>query len=73
MAKKTKNTEVEPTPQVVEQPEVEEIVIEKPKRLDPKGKMTNDGWEIKNRIYRLKGGKKPLSRMIRSANIHWFD
>ena len=73
MAKKTKNTEVEPTPQVVEQPEVEEIVIEKPKRLEPKGKITNDGWEIKNRIYRLKGGKKPLSRMIRSANIHWFD
>ena len=73
MAKKTKNIEVEPTPQVVEQPEVEEIVIEKPKRLEPKGKITNDGWEIKNRIYRLKGGKKPLSRMIRSANIHWFD
>ena len=73
MAKKTKNTEVEPTPQVVEQPEVEEIVIEKPKRLDPKGKMTNDGWEIKNRIYRLKGNKKPLSRSIKSANIYWFD
>jgi hypothetical protein len=35
--------------------------------------MTNDGWEIKHRIYRLKGDKKPLSRSIRAANIHWFD
>ena len=32
-----------------------------------------DTWEIKDRIYRLKGSKKPLSRSIRSANIHWFD
>ena len=30
MAKKTKNTEVETTPQVVEQPKVETTVIEKP-------------------------------------------
>jgi hypothetical protein len=28
---------------------------------------------VKDRIYRLKGNKKPLSRSIRSANIHWFD
>jgi len=66
MAKKQKNTEVEPTPQVVEQPKVETPVMETPK---PK----KDKWEVKDRIYYLKGGKKPLSRMIKSADIHWFD
>jgi len=60
MAKKQK-TEVEPTPQVVEQP--------KPKKVEP----VEAKWEVKDRIYRLKGNKKPLSRSIRSANIHWFD
>jgi len=32
-----------------------------------------DTWEIKDRIYKLKGNKRPLSRSIKSANIHWFD
>jgi len=75
MAKKTKNTEVEPTPQVAEQPKVETPVMEtpKPKRVEKKNPILNDGWELKDRIYRLKGDKKPISRSIRSANIHWFD
>ena len=73
MAKKTKKTEVETTPQVVEQPKVETAVIEKPKRVEKKNTVLEDGWELKHRIYRLKGEKKPLSRSIRSANIHWFD
>ena len=46
--------------------EVETPVMEKPK---PK----KDTWEVKDRMYYLKGNKKPLSRMIKSANIHWFD
>ena len=66
MAKKQKNTKVESTPQVVEQPKVETPVMEKPL---PK----TNSWEIKDRMYRLVGSKKPLSRMIRSANIYWFD
>ena len=67
MAKKQETkTEVEPTPQVVEQPKVETPVMEIPKPI-------KDKWEIKDRMYRLKGGKKPLSRMIKSANIYWFD
>ena len=76
MAKKQETKkEVVETPQVVEQPEVETPVMEtpKPKRKEPSNIKTNDGWEIKDRIYRLKGNKKPLSRSIRSANIHWFD
>ena len=48
--------------------EVETPVMEKPL---PKPK--KDKWEIKDRVYYLKGSKKPLSRMIRSANIYWFD
>ncbi len=30
-------------------------------------------WEIKDRMYYLKGNKKPLSRSIKSANVYWFD
>ena len=32
-----------------------------------------DTWEIKDRMYYLKGGKKPVSRSIKSANIYYFD
>ena len=75
MAKKTKKVEVkEPqiqevaveTAPVVEQPKT--VVKEKP-LLTPK----KDTWEVKNRTYFLKGGKKPLSYIIKSANIYWFD
>ena len=72
-----KQTKVESTPPVVEQPKVEKtietITVDKPKRIEKKNTILKDGWELKNRIYRLKGNKKPLSRSIRSANIHWFD
>ena len=47
---------------------LEEPVIEKQKLKNLK----ND-WEIKDRVYYLKGNKKPISRMIKSANIYWFD
>ena len=66
MAKKKTKVEVEETPQVVEAPVVE---TPKPKKVETK-KTT---WEIKDRVYYLKGDKKPLSRMIKSANIYWFD
>ena len=49
------------TPPVVEQPKARE-------RLKP-----SNEWEIKDRVYLLKNGKKPLSRMIKSAGIYWFD
>ena len=69
MAKKQETkTKVESTPQVVEQPKVETQVMEKPLPIPKK-----DTWEIKDRVYYLNGSKKPLSRMIRSANIYWFD
>ena len=72
MAKKQK-TEVESTPQVVEQPKVETPVMEAPEpKVRERKKPTNE-WEIKDRLYNLKGGKKPLSRSIKSANIYYFD
>jgi hypothetical protein len=76
MAKKqeTKKVEVK-EPQIKEEVMVETPVVEttKQKRKEKKNPTLEDGWEIKDRIYRLKGDKKPLSRSIRSANIHWFD
>jgi hypothetical protein len=68
MAKKTKKTEVETTPPVVEQPKVETSVMEKP--LPKKEK---NSWEIKDRIYVLTNNKTPLSRSIKSTGVYWFD
>jgi len=78
MAKKANTKKVEVEPQVETMEEVvteffEETVVAKPKRIEKKNPVLEDGWEIKDRIYRLKGSKRPLSRSIKSANIHWFD
>ena len=69
MAKKQKTEKVEVP--VVETPVVETPVVEtqKPKKVESK----KPKWEIKDRMYMLKGDKKPLSKMIKSANIYWFD
>jgi len=68
MAKKQKTKVVtEEVTQVVEQPK-ETMVMEKPLPSPKK-----DTWEIKDRMYYLKGDKKPLSRSIKSANLYWFD
>jgi len=61
----------------VEQPQVEEMVIETPvvkaPKVEAKPEPKKPKWEVKDRIYRLRGNKKPLSRMIKSANVYWFD
>ena len=70
MAKKTKKVEVE-EPQIQEEVVVETpLVAEQPKARERK---KSNEWEIKDRIYYLKGGKKPLSRSIKSTDIYWFD
>jgi hypothetical protein len=69
MSKKTKKVEVE-EPQVQDVVETSQVV-EQPKareRVKPKNE-----WEIKDRLYILRGDKKPLSRSIKSANIYYFD
>ena len=77
MAKKantTKKVEVEPQIETMEEVVTEfyeDTVVEEPEtreRLKPANE-----WEIKDRVYFLKGGKKPLSRSIKSAGIYYFD
>tara|TARA_R100001510_G_C7602400_1_gene168608 strand:- start:16 stop:873 length:858 start_codon:yes stop_codon:yes gene_type:complete len=76
MAKK-KETKVEvETPQVeetvIETPVVETVKVEaKPKKVE--NKKTNEGWEIKDRMYYLRNGRSPLTYLIRGSNIFWFD
>ena len=59
------------TKKEVEVPVVETPVVEtpKPKKVEHK----KPTWEVKDRVYYLKGSKKPISRMIKSANVYWFD
>ena len=59
-----------------ETPQVEEtVVVEKPMVKAPKieVKPKNDTWEIKDRFYLLKSNDKPLTKMIKGANIYYFD
>mgnify|MGYP003679945881 FL=1 len=71
MAKKqTTKASVAPTPKATN--EMQEVVIETAVAQKEVETPKND-WEIKDRLYYLKGNKKPLSRMIRSANIFFFD
>jgi len=68
MSNKTKKVEVEEPQvqeevQVVEQPKVKEKPLPTPK----------DTWEVKDRLYYLKGRSKPLSYTIRSSHIFYFD
>jgi len=75
MAKKQETkTEVEPTPQVVEQPKVETPVMEtpQPKRVEPTNKVV-DGWEIKDRRYVLSNGQSPLSYSMKTRGLFYFD
>ena len=69
MAKKQETKKVEVKPQI--ETMVETVITEEPKtreRLKP-----SNEWEIKDRMYLLKDGKKPLSRSIKSANVYYFD
>jgi len=68
MTKKTKKVEVE-EPQI--ETTVETVITEEPKARERK-KSTNE-WEIKDRMYYLKSDKKPITYMMRSSNIYWFD
>jgi hypothetical protein len=72
MAKKAKKVEIEES-----QFEQKEVVLEEPQVVEqPKireRKVPSNEWEIKDRLYNLKSSRKPISRMIKSANIYWFD
>ena len=71
MAKKQKTKVEVKVPQIQEEVMMETSVVEEPKvreRLKP-----SNEWEIKDRLYILKDGKKPLSRSIKAANVYYFD
>tara|TARA_Y100000592_G_scaffold23438_1_gene36392 strand:+ start:20 stop:865 length:846 start_codon:yes stop_codon:yes gene_type:complete len=73
MAKKKKETIVE-EPVVEETVVMEEPVVEAPKiKKEVKPEPKKNKWEIKDRIYHLKGKKKPLSYSIKTSNLFWFD
>ena len=74
MAKKTKKVEVkEPQLEKTVTEFFEETVTQETKVETPKLKKVEPSWEIKDRVYYLKGNKKPLSRLIKSANVYYFD
>ena len=72
MAKKQETKKVE-----VEEPQIKETVMETAPAVEqPKvreRKKPKNEWDIKDRVYYLKDGKKPLSRSIKSANVYYFD
>jgi len=59
------------TKEKVEVPVVETPVVEtpKPKKVEPK----KPSWEIKDRIYYLKSNNKPLSYMLKTNGVYYFD
>ena len=71
MAKKqTKKVEVE-------EPYIEETIVAEAPKPEPKPIAKElpkkNTWEVKDRMYYLTKGKSPLSKMIKSTNIYWFD
>ena len=64
---KTK-TKVVKEPQVV----VEESQVVKQPKVEVK-KTSAPKWEIKDRVYRLKGKKRPVVYIMRSRGLFWFD
>ena len=59
----------------VEEPMVQEVTIEPTKEQlkELPLETPKNTWELKDRMYFLKGNIKPLSYAIRSSSIYWFD
>ena len=60
----------------VKEPQVEAVVETAPVVEQPKARQRikpSNEWEIKDRVYYLKGKHKPLSRSIKATNIYYFD
>jgi len=48
------------------------VETKKPTRKEPTYK-TVDGWELKDRMYKLTGDKQPLSHWFKSRGLYYFD
>ena len=59
----------DPGDEHIEKVTVKETVVQVTETPKPK----KNSWEIKDRVYVLVGDKKPLSKMIKSCNIYYFD
>jgi len=58
----------------VEEPQVQEQIVETPEDIKEKPLPTPENtWEVKDRLYYLRGREKPISYMIRSSDIYYFD
>ena len=71
MAKKAKKVEVK-EPQIQEEIAIKTApVVHQPKqnKVEPK----KPSWEIKDRVYYLTKKRRPLSYMVKSAGIYFFD
>ena len=68
MAKKQKTKKVE-----VEEPQIQEEIAVKTAPVIKRSKVEKDTWEIKDRTYYLLGALKPLSYIIKAADIFYFD
>ena len=53
-------------PEIKATNEMVEVVIEKTEPVKPT-------WEVKDRVYYLKGRSKPVSRSVKSSGIYYFD
>ena len=78
MAKKKKTEVEEPQVQEAFEETFEEETMEPVNKfveveIPRERKVPSNEWEIKDRLYYLKGGKKPLSRSLKSANVYYFD
>ena len=71
MAKKAKKAYAgDPGDEHVEKVVTPVMETPKPKiKVEPK----KPTWEIKDRVYNLTSNSKPLSYMLKSSNIYWFD
>ena len=60
----------------MEEPQVQEetVVAEQPKpKVVKPPQPKKDDWEIKDRVYYLTKGLSPISKILKSQNIYWFD
>jgi len=64
----TRNEQTQEQTQTVEKTKTETI---KPKRAVLASGYSD--WELKDRVYYLKSNRKPLSKMMKSAGIYYFD
>jgi hypothetical protein len=61
-------------PEIKATNEMQEVVIEKPPVKKPVVKEpVKPEWEIKDRVYYLKGNRQPLSFQLRSSGLYYFD